>query len=396
MIILESLLRNARKLAGDEAGNIAIIGALAIPVGLAAVGSALDVGAMLATKNKLQAAADAGAVAAAAYLVDDENATIENAKALAKDFVRGQIGAQLAEIEALQDKTGLGTYDFETCTDVQVDETSGYGNSKTYDVTVKTCLEMQLSALNVLLDDKGKTVNVQSSAQSTTASQNAISMYLVLDRSGSMGWDSSTLLDQPYQYYCGYYRWCTQYYVKKIDALKTAAGELMDVINTADPDGKFSRLASVSYNTYAYTPQNFTWGTSAVATYVNALQAGGGTDSSYAVKKALDALKGTSEDDAHLAKNGQKPDKFIVFMTDGDNNYTSADTATQNWCDDAKDEGIEIYTVAFMAPSRGQALLSYCASGADHYFKAENAEEMAAAFEYIGKKAVNAKARLTN
>ncbi len=395
MVMLQSLLVKAKRIVVDRAGNLAIIGAFAMPVGLAAVGAALDVASVISTRAKLQAAADAGSVAAAAYLVNDDAATITKAKALAKSFVKGQIGTELSSIAAEQAQTGDASYDFDTCTSVDVTPTTGYGNAMQYEVVVKTCLEMQLSALNVLLGHKKETVSVSSTAESSTATQNAVSMYLVLDRSGSMSWDTTTLLDEPYQYRCGWYSYCTQYYVKKIDALKTAVHQLLNVINQADPDGRYSRMASISYNTYSQTPQNFAWGTSAVGTYVDNLNAGGGTDSSYAVKTAYDALKGTNEDTAHMAKNGQAPDKFIVFMTDGDNNYDTADTATKGWCDGAKSAGIEIYTVAFMAPDGGKSLLSYCASGADHYFEAEDADEMAAAFEYIGKKAANATARLT-
>ena len=399
MVILGGGLKKLRNFSRSRAGNLTILGALAMPVGLVSVGMALDLASMIATKSKLQAAADAGAVAAAAALVNDD-ATEDEAKELAKSFIRGQLSNELLAIEDPNAESGQSTYDFDQCTDVTVTPTTGYGNSITYDVTVNTCLEMQLTALNVLLGHSSETVDVSSSAQSTTATQNAMSMYLVLDRSGSMGWDTDTVTGtQTVWVKCGYKRYCQEEqttYLSKIDALKNAAGELLDVINSADPDGLYARLAAVSYNSAMQTPQDFSWGTSAVTTYVNNLTATGGTDSSYAVKEAYMSLHDSTEDTAHAAKNGQTPDKYIVFMTDGDNNYSSADTATKGWCDDAKAAGIEIYTIAFMAPDGGKALLSYCATDADHYFAAENAEEMSAAFTYIGEKAMDATTRLTN
>jgi hypothetical protein len=34
-------------------------------------------------------------------------------------------------------------------------------------------------------------------------------------------------------------------------------------------------------------------------------------------------------------------------------------------CKQAKDDGIKVYTIAFLAPDNGKSLLSYCASGDD-------------------------------
>ncbi len=43
-----------------------------------------------------------------------------------------------------------------------------------------------------------------------------------------------------------------------------------------------------------------------------------------------------------------------------------------------------------MAPSKGQALLQYCASDTSHYYDAQDAAELIAAFKEIGDKAVEA------
>eukprot|EP01032_Pedospumella_encystans_P036333 gene36333-41110_t len=144
------------------------------------------------------------------------------------------------------------------------------------------------------------------------------------------------------------------------------------------------------------SPVAFDWGTTKVQSYVQALTATGGTDSSDAMARAHTDIIKSSEDTAHKTKNGQVPSKFIIFMTDGDNNYSSADTKTKATCDSAKTDGVQIFTVAFMAPSKGQALLQYCASSTSHYYDAQNAAELVAAFKEIGDKAVEASTRLTN
>ena len=48
-----------------------------------------------------------------------------------------------------------------------------------------------------------------------------------------------------------------------------------------------------------------------------------------------------------------------------------------------KADGIEIYSVAFDAPSSGEAVLSYCATSADHFFTADNGAELQAAYAEI-------------
>ncbi|RYH00921.1 MAG: VWA domain-containing protein, partial [Alphaproteobacteria bacterium] len=261
-------------------------------------------------------------------------------------------------------------------------------------VKVATCYDVKYSTLSAFMGRTSGRVSVASTTQSSTESKNALSMYLVLDRSGSMAEYTNTVSGS---YQCRYGRkttTCYTYY-DKITALRMAATNLMDQLTKADPDKMFVRTAAVSYNSAMQTPGNLAWGVAASKTYISNLLADGGTDSGLAFKTAYNAVKATTEDTLHMAKNGQVPSKYIVFMTDGDNNYTTADTETKKWCDAAKLAGIEVYSVAFMAPTRGQQLLSYCATTSSHYFKAEDAEELNAAFEYIGERATATATRLT-
>jgi hypothetical protein len=65
-------------------------------------------------------------------------------------------------------------------------------------------------------------------------------------------------------------------------------------------------------------------------------------------------------------------------------------------CTAAKDEGIEIFTVAFMAPQRGRELLLACATSTQHYKEPTDMAGLVAAFGDIGKAAAAASTRLTN
>ncbi|MDH6268857.1 Flp pilus assembly protein TadG [Rhizobium sp. SG_E_25_P2] len=379
-----------RRLLKDKRGNFSIMSALILPVGLGAAGLAIDASQLIANKNALQAAADAAALATASALAK-QTITTNEARAFAVDFVKGQMSNQVSSDDAEEEDQ---QFDFSSCTDVGASETSTVGTAKKYNVTVTTCLDVDYSALSNFLGKDGGRLTVSASTVSTTESKNALSMYLVLDRSGSMAEYTDTVSGS---YTCRYGRrtyTCYTYY-DKITALRNAANSLMSQLASADPDTVLVRTAAVSYNSAMQTPVNLAWGEDHAKTYINALTATGGTDSSAAFKTAYQALNAASEDAAHAEVNGQTPSKFIVFMTDGDNNYTSADTTTKQWCDSARTAGIEVYSVAFMAPDRGKALLNYCATTSAHYFAAEDADDLNAAFEYIGERATETATRLT-
>jgi Flp pilus assembly protein TadG/uncharacterized protein YegL len=385
-------------------GNFAILTALSLPVVIAFVGVAIDMSRLLNTRTQLQSAADSAALVASKAMAD-QGMTEAQAKVLALNFVNSQL--------ALDNDLG-GTLDKDNIDIVPTKVTNADG-SGTFDVQVKLNLDVKMTAMTGLLGIESRPVSVNSAARTSTEStKSPLSMYLVLDRSGSMAWESSQYGSYEVQYECGYWGkwywngsyWTQDYYPKtctktvngylpKINTLKIAVSNLMAQLATADPESKYVRTGAVSYNSSRDTPQKLNWGTADTLAYVNALVADGGTDSSDAVKTARNKLNADSEDQAHEKKNGGKPTKYMVFMTDGENNYSSADNDTKKWCDKAKDDGTIIYTVAFMAPAAGKSLLSYCASDAAHYFDASNASDLIAAFNSIGAQATSKVSRLT-
>ena len=215
----------------------------------------------------------------------------------------------------------------------------------------------------------------KSESASGNAVQGAFSMALVLDRSGSMDWN---LEGQ-----------------RKIDVLKTAVGGLLDQFESADPTHNYVRIGASSYSTYMTGVQELKWKPQKTRDFVNALPASGGTDSTQAFGWAVTSITAEKETNKHAKRSGQEPQRFIVFMTDGDNNYSSADSSTKILCDNAKDEGVEVYTVAFAAPKRGKELLAYCATNSDYFYDATSSADLIAAFESIGKQASQVASRLT-
>jgi Flp pilus assembly protein TadG len=184
----------------------------------------------------------------------------------------------------------------------------------------------------------------------------------------------------------------------KLRLLKTAASTMLSQMQVADPGQEYVRTGSVSYQSYKVSDTELEWGVNHTNGFIEGLSAGGGTSSTDAMDWAYDSLKTSdgTEITAHQVKNGQVPDRFIVFMTDGSNNYSSDDVATKNICDQAKNDGISIFSVAFAAPSGGQALLNYCATSSDYYFEPETADQLVDVFEYIGSHSTKTLTRLTN
>lgn len=93
---------------------------------------------------------------------------------------------------------------------------------------------------------------------------------------------------------------------------------------------------------------------------------------------------------------GLQRDKIIVMMTDGANtraangsrhdstNSNKADRATDSLCTAIKGSGIQIYTIAYeITANKTRNLLQGCASGNDMYFDARNAADLNAAFAEI-------------
>ncbi|TWF51962.1 vWA domain-containing protein [Neorhizobium alkalisoli] len=387
-----------RRFLEDRAGNFGLMTAILLPVLVGAAGVALDLTNAMQMKNTMQGLADSAALSAASSMAD-KGLTSSQAQEQAKSILAAQISnyTNPADAQAAAE-TAKSVKDN---TDVSVATTGTATSGQTFDVTINSVYKMPLNGLSSIMGFKTLNVAVAGTARSSTQAQNALSMYLVLDRSGSMGENTDTV-DSTNPSTCTETKngKCTKTktnYIIKIDALKIAVGSLLDTIKTADPDTKYARLGAVSYNNVMQSPEKLGWGTSKVSDYVDDLTSGGTTNSGEAMTLAYTSLNDAAETTAHKNKNGQtKPSKFIIFMTDGENNISGADAKTKTACANAKTAGIEVYSVAFMAPSAGRSLLNTCATDASHYYDASDAVELVAAFKSIGEKASQIGTRLTN
>jgi len=140
---------------------------------------------------------------------------------------------------------------------------------------------------------------------------------------------------------------------------------------------------------------------------INSLNASGNTYIPSGVVwgwRALDTDMPLTEANGPYAASTQK---VMVLMTDGENtksksgqthngNSTSnANTVTRNLCNNAKAEGIEIYTIAYeVTDNTTKNMLRNCATNAGMYFDASNSAQLNNAFEQIASNLI--KLRLTH
>ncbi len=337
-----------KKLCADKNGNVAMMFAISLLPIMLSVGAAVDYTRATNLKSKVTHATDAALLAATAAVMDsvdlDDTAAVNTM--LNQEF----------EPFFLANMANVGGFNY-----------NGYTLSfdpATKGVTVELDISYETAVLGII-GKENLEMDVIAATGMQVKSGGAISMFLVLDRSGSMGWSNGDG-------------------GSKMDSLQTAVNDMISNLKLSDPNKKYIRIGAVAYSSHMWSVQNIKWNLDLANNYVQAMYAGGGTDSSDAVRKAYKKLKKPSEQTKHMNKNGQVPDLIMVFMTDGNNNNPADDTATINTCNQAKAYGMEIYTVAFQAPSNGQALLSNCASDAAHYFQPENTADLIQAFQHIG------------
>lgn len=415
------------RMISDRGGNFGIMTAVLLPVLIGAGGVAVDLTNVMQVRSQLQGLVDSAALATASAMAENEMTAAE-AETFAANYFLGQAEQATADPNATAAQAAAHKQALEDGFAADATVTSSSGNAQTYDIKITMNYDVAMSGLSRMLGLATMHVAVSGSSQSGREG-NALSMYLVLDESGSMAYDTSTVNSaQPTkqvttsvygQYVCGGTTkrpiTCTGWhnvtstvtnYITKMQSLKAAAAAMFSELDTADPEKELIRVGADSYDDQTKTQQAIAWGTSAASTYVKNLPdvPAGGTDASGAMTNAFNALKAanTAEKTAHTAKGNTSFERFIVLMTDGEMTGNSADwnstidTKVRNLCKQAKDDGIKIYTIAFMAPDRGKSLLSYCASGTDYYYEPDDMTSLVESFGEIARKAAKTATRLTS
>ncbi len=342
-----------RRFSENSDGNVAMIFGVISTMIMMATGLAIDGSRLYSLRSNLQNISDAAALAGA-HAADIE---LDRRKGTVRET-----------IEFHMDSLGAGT------------KLEGYEivfDDATETLMVKISAKQDLFFSAFLGKDSGM---VSTMAETSYALDNLrpVSISMVLDVSGSMNKNTSQG-------------------ASRLDVVKSASIALFDSIKDGAPrPWKVRNQVRSSLNVYnnEFLPE-FTvapeqgWDT--VISQIQTLEAGGGTRSTDAFEAGYNALKFDPVQPNDLQQ-------FIVFMTDGNNNQSESDTETLALCDQAKLDGIRVFTVAFEAPANGQALLEACASepSENHFFDAGNAEQFRAAFDQIGATIASLNTRITN
>jgi|UPI0006B8E665 Flp pilus assembly protein TadG/uncharacterized protein YegL len=404
----------------DRAGNFGLATAILLPVAAATAGVAIDLNRMVQVRATLQDAADSAVLSAANALAKDDKLSDDAVLEFARKFMKAQLNNVLP-----------GGASDQTDEEAEEDPLAGaVGNverklgktGKTVEVSLSPTYTLTTNGMTALLGWKEVTVSVTATAQATPESGAAVSMYVVLDRSGSMSFTTNTVdtsVTSCVNYSAAnwaykdilpgrrnYLNPSSPCYVKKIQALKTASAVMMNELVKADPKGDLIRVGAVSYNDATQPASGMAWGVTTATNYITVLPSvpTGGTNASGGMELAFKALTedNDAEKSAHSAKGNSDFARYIVLMTDGEMTGNSAswnpaiDTKVLEQCTAAKEEGIEIFTVAFMAPQKGRELLLACATSDDHYKEPTDMAGLVKAFGDIGKAAAAASTRLTN
>ena len=167
----------------------------------------------------------------------------------------------------------------------------------------------------------------------------------------------------------------------------------------AGVDENVLRTGMISYWSHVdeYLTVPMKWGTISDSK-VDALWAGGGTNSYAGMSRAQQYLNG--EDTIHNSAEAETPTdsplKFVILMTDGQNNNYYDDSRTVSTCNAMKNNNdARIYTIGFAVnTSRSRNMLKNCASSDEHYFSAEDAQALQSVFDGIGKDIVEETIRI--
>jgi Flp pilus assembly protein TadG len=383
-------------------GNIALSFALLfVPIGFAA-GAAIDVSNANYTRMTLQAAADSAALAAGA----NKNITEDELDKLVKNYVVAN-GAQDIitsnfKVKGKSDRK-LGTY------------------AVTIEGTVKTSL-MALAGINEL--DVGVLSEVSMGSR-------ALDLALVLDVTGSM---EQTVPSGG----------------TRLQALKASADKLVGIIEKEKASYSILKVGVVPFAEYVNlgtgTSVNVSgdkteWGGCVGSRdYPNDVDVTGNgaftaatnvncptatilplSDDLQLARDRISTLSGNGNtympagifwginlltDDAPYKEGMTKAEmetyrgqKYMVVMTDGENTISpsyplhqgtdraKANELTELACTNAKDQGIQVFTISFMVTAAGaQDMLNRCATNPEMAFDADNAAQLDAAFTQIGQR----------
>lgn len=404
----------------DETGVIAIMFALTLTLTVSVAGAAIDFANATTARSQTGQALDAAVLGGGRALQLGEND--ESAISVAYEYYNQNKSARLTSDNL----------------------TINVENNST-EVVATTIAKVKTAFLGVIgIHELEFTVNARALLSAGANSGSHVEISLMLDTTGSMGWNSSSG-------------------GKKMSHLKLAAKDLIDIVVWDDQSQYTSRIALAPFAEYVnvhstyfnavtnnsqsnnsktcvkertganrYTDEAPSGGNGYFARYTSSWSCRPSTafimpltSDKTQLKTAIDALPTRGGTAGHLgtgwswyllsskwnsiwpAASQPKPytmlselnddgkpilRKIAVLMTDGEynvkHNGSSSTTQARSICANMKAAGIEVYSVGFEISEGGQAdtTMSQCATSPEHYYNATDGDALRSAFRDIALK----------
>ena len=423
----------AKSLSHDKRGHVAVILAFSIfPLAVVA-GFGIDYQLVTTKKNKAQFTLDSAVIAGSRKM--QENATPDSVKLMVRQYFDAALTTNEGTLDCDEPEINIENQNLSATTicsqattlssiagvdemRFRISSASTYGIGKVdvsfvFDVSgsmigsrMDALKDAAVVAVDELLPDdpsEGHEEDIRISMVSYNNSLNAGDFFQAA---------TGVEPDQQYRYYSYYYRrWYNIPYTTTCVFQRTGSEKFTD----APPEsGAYSTAASYwdREDCRGSEPVALTTNRNKLVSHIQSLNPSGGTAGHLGVawgwymispdwwdglQSSMVDQTGTTSPALSAAMVGGTPREYgepdtakaLILMTDGSFNATinnsqgSSTWQAQQLCNNIKETGIVIYSVAFQAPQSGQDVLEYCASGPEFFFDPSNGQELTQAYQVI-------------
>jgi Flp pilus assembly protein TadG len=418
-----------RQVSKDERGSIIVLAAFLLPVLMLVIGMGIDYSNATRVKATVSSALDASLLAAARDLSLGSIEERDVDQTVNDYFAANLFGSNLRSVNVGRVTTSVDETEGTVSGRVGADVATAFaGILQTNEITVNTDGQATYNLLNVelalVLDTTGS-MSGQKLRDMKDAARQLIDVMLP-DNGNSGGIDKVRISIVPYAdlvNVAGYTREITGYQGSEscvyersgvLAASDTGPVGPVSGFPIDDDNGQVDTPPGGSGNrtekTLVNDPRNFrgyrcnavrslqplTSNKGQLNATISGLNAGGWTAGHIGIQWGWYMLSpnfGVWSGDARPNAFGDDQNlKVLVVMTDGSFNTWYEDGQGNSFnqgralCNAIKDQDIELYTVAFRAPSDAESFLRGCATGPSYYFETNTGTALRAAFEAIAQR----------
>ena len=416
--------RGTRSIGRDERGKVAVIVALSVLPIATLAGFAIDFQLLTTKKNKMQLSLDSSAIAGCRAM--QEGKSEDEVKLVVREYFQSVNGLEGEFLVCQSPDVSLSAETLEANTSCTQQTTLGaVAGVEEIDFGIRSVCTYGIGQLDVAFvfdvsgSMQGSRINALKSAakdsldtlmpDGNVAETGDVRVAMVAYNDSLNAGDmfeaaTGKSPQQYYSYYHYYYgRWFTIPY--ETTCVFERLGD--EAFTDAAPNHSISVGNTGSNNSGDYiTAANFwdrdecrdsepvalTYDKDLLKDYIDDLDPEGGTAGHLGVAWGWYMI--SPEWSEHLASaplEYDQPDtaKALILMTDGDFNSEyhwqlgSSRSQAEDLCDNIKDKNVTIYSVAFQAPSSGEAVLEYCATDSSTFFDPSNGQELTQAYQAI-------------